>query len=153
MRAGAGGIRGLRELIRRHGRALEADLRREYGVRLRHLFTGELTWRELSNLVAGLSPQSATRTALRGGLVEPTGEEILLADLFDAISVADWHFVTANSDEKKPKPKAPKRYPRWWEKPGQQKASKGSPERVARIEDARRRQRERRDAIRSGAIA
>jgi hypothetical protein len=68
------------------------------------------------------------------------------------VSIADWHFVTANSDEKKAKPKPPKRYPRWWE--GQSaRDKKNSPERIARIEDARRRQRARREAIKQGAIA
>jgi hypothetical protein len=94
------------------------------------------------------------RTAIRGGTPEPSGEEILLADVFDAVATADWHFVTANSDEKKPKPKPPKRYPRWWEQADQQARKKApSPERIARIEDARRRQHERREAIRRGAIA
>lgn len=123
-------------------------------MRLRQLYTGELTWRELAAYVDGLPPQSRVRTALRGGTVEPTGQEILLADVFDAVTSADWHFVSANTDSKKPQPKRPKRYPRWWEKAdGSDVRRKLSPERVARIEDARRRKRERQDAIRAGVIA
>lgn len=112
-----------------------------------------MTWRELAAYVDGLPPQSRVRTALRGGTVEPTGEEILLADVFDAVTAADWHFVAANTDSKKPQPKRPKRYPRWWEKPDRSDTRKVSAERVARIEDARRRKRERHDAIRAGVIA
>jgi hypothetical protein len=119
-------------------------------VRLRHLFTGEMTWRELASYVAGLSPQAATRTALNGGITEPTGEEIVLADLFDAVTTLDWHFAMANADEKKAKPKRPKPYPRWWVK---QASGRKSPERLARIEDARRRKRARERAIAEGRIA
>ncbi|MFD8919462.1 hypothetical protein ACFV0Y_16785 [Streptomyces sp. NPDC059569] len=118
-------------------------------MRLRDLFTGGLTWRELSNLVRGLSPGSATRTAMSDGTPEPNGEQIILADVFDAVSLLDWHYVTANSDPKKPKPKKPKKYPRWWEN----QKPKDKPERVARLEDARRRKREREQAIAEGRIA
>ncbi|MEV7364243.1 hypothetical protein ACWENS_10740 [Streptomyces sp. NPDC004532] len=121
-----------------------------YGVRLQHLFTGELTWRELSNLVRGLPPGSATRTALNDGALEPTPEAALLADLFDAVTILDWHFVSANADDKKPKPKKPKPYPRWWVK---QARPKNSPQRLAKLEDARRRKREREQAIAEGRIA
>ena len=76
----AGGISGLRDLIRRDGRALEADLRSEYGVRLRDLYTGDLTWRELISYVDGLPPGSRVRTALNDGRTEPTPEAALLAD-------------------------------------------------------------------------
>lgn len=118
-------------------------------MRLRDLVTGNLTYRELSNLVGGLSPGSATRLALRDGVLEATGEQIILADLFDAVSILDWHFSSANSDPKKPKPKRPKKYPRWWERP----KSRNSPQRIAKIEDARRRKREREKAIAEGRIA
>lgn len=117
-------------------------------MRLRDLFTGGLTWRELSNLVRGLSPQSATRTALNGGHVEPSHEVAVLADVFDAVSYLDYHFVSANTDEKKPKP--PKPYPRWWV---QSKKADQSEKRVAKLDDARRRKRERQQAIAQGLIS
>ncbi|KMS71763.1 hypothetical protein ACH49_24370 [Streptomyces leeuwenhoekii] len=81
---------------------------------------------------------------------EPTGEQVLLADLFDALMAFDWHFAYANSDEKKPKPKRPKPYPRWWQ---QQPKRRTSPQRIAKLEDARRRKREREQAIAEGRIA
>lgn len=118
-------------------------------MRLRHLFTGELTWRELSNLVRGLSPGAATRTALNDGIPDATGEQVILADLFDALSIHDWHFSSANSDPKKAQPKRPRKYPRWWE----QKKPRHSPQRVAKIADARRRKQEREKAIAEGRIA
>lgn len=157
-RGGAGGIAGLRELIRRHGKAVEADIRREYGVRLRDLFSqecgacgqGRLTWRELAAYVAGLSPQAATRTALNDGRVEPTQEALILADLFDAISVEDYHFVSANADPKKAPPKPPKPYPRWWL---QASGPDNSERRVAKLDDARKRKRERQEAIAQGLIS
>jgi hypothetical protein len=119
-------------------------------VRLRDLYAGDLTWRELSSYVRGLSPESATRTAVNGGIPEPTGEQIMLADLFDAVSTLDWHFALANTDEKQRKPKQPKPYPRWWAK---QNSRSSSPERLAKLEDARRRKREREKAIAEGRIA
>lgn len=119
-------------------------------MRLRDLFTGGLTWRELASYVRGLSPASATRTALNDGVPEPTGEQILLADLFDAVSIHDWHFAMANSDEKKPKPRQPKPYARWWVT--QPRGAK-SAERLAKLEDARRRKRDREKAIAEGRIA
>jgi hypothetical protein len=119
-------------------------------VRLRDLYTGTLTWRELASYVLGLSPTSATRTALNGGTVEPTGEQIILADLFDAVTTHDWHFAQANADDKKAKPKKPKPYPRWWIT---QPSRKNSPERLAKLDDARRRKRAREQAIAEGRIA
>ncbi|GGP56065.1 hypothetical protein GCM10010214_31610 [Streptomyces abikoensis] len=145
--AGAGGIRGLCELIRHHGRAVEADLRREYGVRLRDVFTGELTWRELSSLVHGLPPASATRTALNEGTPEPSGEEIVLADLFDLVQHLRWDVEYAASGKK---PTAPKPYPRRWARHARRRAI--SPERAGRIADARRRQAERHQAITEGRL-
>ncbi|MEW2578340.1 hypothetical protein [Streptomyces syringium] len=129
---------------------MEADLRREYGARLRHLYTGELTWRELSSLVRGLSPQSATRTALNHGRPEPTGEQVLLADLFDITQHLDWHVQAANVAKRSDLPKKPKPYPRWWDTTPRRT---NSSQRVARIEDARRRAAARRQAISEGRIA
>lgn len=136
-------------MIRRHHRAVESDLRREYGVRLRDLFTGDLSWRELSSYIWGLSPRSATRTAI-SGFVEPSNETVLMADVFDAISVLDYHLVVANTDENKAKAvKLPKPYPRWWLKQAKQDSGEA---RVAKLEDARRRRRERQQAIDHGLI-
>lgn len=137
-------------MIRRHGRALEADLRSEYGVRLRDLYTGQLTWRELLSYVDGLPPGSRVRTALNGGRPEPTAEAVLLADIFDMLQNVDWHIVASNVDKKTNLPKTPKPYPRWWMKAPRSKTDGG--ERVARLEAARARRRERAQAIADGRI-
>jgi hypothetical protein len=102
--------------------------------------------------VRGLSPTSATRTALNGGIVEPSHEEVVLADVFDALAALDYHFCVANADEKKARQiKPPKPYPRRWlqQADGGEKGEK----RAARLEDARRRKREREQAIATGLIA
>jgi hypothetical protein len=114
------------------------------------LYTSELTWRELSSYVAGLSPQAATRTALNDGVPEPTGEQILLADVFDAVAINDWHFSAANTAENKPTPKKPAPYPRWWLK---QRQDKNTPQRLAKLAAARQRRQERQKAITDGRIA
>lgn len=151
LRVEAGGIRGLRELIRRHGRALEADLPATYpGVRLKHLYTGELTWRELASLVEGLPPSSRLRTALNQGRPEPTPEAVLLADVFDMLQNVDWHVQASNVDKKANLPKVPKPYPRWWLKAP---AKAKSEDRIARLEAARERKRARTEAIAAGLIA
>lgn len=72
-----------------------------------------------------------------------------MADLFDLVAMHDWHFISANADEKKAKPKAPKKYPRWWLPPRGAKSA----ERVAKIEAARRRKHAREKAIAEGRIA
>lgn len=100
--------------------------------------------------MGGLPPSSATRTALNDGVPEPTGEQVLLADLFDAVTTHDWHFALANSEEKKAKPRQPKPYPRWWVR---HVRAKDSARRMAKLEDARRRKREREQAIAEGRIA
>ena len=126
-----------------------------YGVRLRDLTNGNLTYRELASYVQGLPPQSRTRAAVNDGVLEPTQEAVVLADIFDAISIQDWHFVSANAEENKPKPKRPKPYPRWWIDGAGSGRAKPQPaaQRVARLEDARRRKREREQAIAEGRIS
>lgn len=129
---------------------MEADLRREYGVRLRHLYTGDLTWRELVSLVQGLPAHTLTRTALNDGKPEPTAETILLADVFDMLQHVDWHVQAQNAEKKSQLPKKPKPYPRWWDTGRGRKQH--SPQRQARIKDAQRRAAERRRLIAEGVI-
>lgn len=156
LRAQAGGIRSLRRLLREHGEAVDADLRAVYGARLRDLYTRDadgrprMTWRELVGYVRALPTSSATRTALNGGRPEPTAETILLADCFDMLQNVDWHVQAANVTKRSDLPKRPKPYPRWWIR---QAASRHSPERAARIADARRRKRDRERAIAQGRLA
>ncbi|WP_327300377.1 hypothetical protein [Streptomyces goshikiensis] len=91
------------------------------------------------------------RTALNEGRPEPTPETVLLADIFDMLQNVDWHIVASNVDKKTNLPKTPKPYPRWWL---QAAASKGDgSDRVARLEAARARKRERAQAIAAGLIA
>lgn len=132
---------------------MEADLRREYGVRLRDLAAGDLTYRELASYVHGLSPQSATRTALNEGRPEPTGEQVLLADCFDMLQHIDWHVQASSASKKSELPKKPKPYPRWWRGVAARQQKRHSPQRIARIADARRRKAERDRAIAEGRIA
>lgn len=152
LRGRAGGISGLRRLLREHGEAVEADLRRVYGIRLRELFTGGMTWRELGVYVRGLPPESAARTAMNGNLPEPTQESLLLADVIDAVQWVRWQIAAQNVDKESKLPKPPRPYPRWWD-PKRGGKKKDSPERVARIEDARRRAAERKRQIATGQIA
>lgn len=135
---------------------MEADIRREYGARLGDLFARDgdgrprLTWRELASLVRGLPPGSATRTAMNDGVPEPTGEQVILADIADLVQWLDWHTVAAQATKSSELPKKPKPYPRYWNR---KPSRRDSPQRVARIEDARQRAAERRRAIAEGRIA
>lgn len=118
---------------------------------MRDLFTGDLTWRELASYVDGLPPGSRVRTALNDGRTEPTPEAVLLADVFDMLQNVDWHIVASNVDKKTKLPRTPKPYPRWWLKAPASKVS--GADRVARLEAARTRRRERAQAIAEGRIA
>lgn len=110
-----------------------------------------MTWREFASYVDGLPSGSRVRTALNGGRPEPTPEAVLLADVFDMLQNVDWHIVAANVDKKTSLPKTPKPYPRWWLKASRSNANGG--DRVARLEAARTRRRQRAEAIAAGAIA
>jgi hypothetical protein len=139
-------------LIRRHGRALEADLAATYpGVRLRHVYTGEMTWRELASYVQGLPPDSRVRTALNGGRPEATGEQVLLADVFDMLQRVNWTLQAVNATKESKAPKPPKPYPRWWLASGAAKVP--DEQRRHRLERARERARDRKRQLREGAIA
>ncbi|KOU41252.1 hypothetical protein ADK55_29105 [Streptomyces sp. WM4235] len=110
-----------------------------------------MTWRELAVYVHGLSPQSRVRTALNGGRLEPTGEQILLADVYDAVRQLTWTLQCVNTPEKAKEPKRPKPYPRWWLNPTKPEEAKAA--RVDRLDAARERRRERQQAIAEGRIA
>lgn len=89
MRAGAGGIGGLWRLLREHGRAVEADLRRFYNVRLRELFTGDLTLRELIVLIKHLPSDCALARSMHGPAAEWGQTEHLLGDVIDLLDIAN----------------------------------------------------------------
>jgi hypothetical protein len=94
------GIGSLVDLIRTHGEAVEADLRRYYHTRLADLTTGRLTWRELRVLIARLPVESETRTE-----IDPNAGwspvEHLLAGIFDVLRVLSWQM---GGKGKPPKP-------------------------------------------------
>jgi len=121
-----------------------------YGIRLRALFTGEMTWRELGVYLRALPADSATRTAMNDGKPEPTAETVVLTDVFDMLQNIDWHIQAQNAEKKSQLPKKPKPYPRWWDTGRGRK--RHSPQRQARIKDAQRRAAERRRLIAEGAI-
>ncbi|MEU7066884.1 hypothetical protein [Streptomyces sp. NPDC046161] len=103
-----------------------------------------MTWREFAAYVAGLPPHARVRTALNGGRPEPSVDQLILADLADLLQRLQWTLQAVNSEKGKA-PKAPKPYPRQWLQPKPSKST--SPDRVARIEDARRRARERKSSL------
>ncbi|MFE9845769.1 hypothetical protein [Streptomyces goshikiensis] len=70
--------------------------------------------------------------------------------MFDMLQHVDWHIVAANVGKKSDLPKPPKPYPRWWLK--NTKADKQGADRVARLEAARARKRDREGAIAAGLI-
>lgn len=52
-------------LVDEHCEAIENDLSRYHGKRLRDLFTGDMSWRELETYLERLPPESAYRTEVR----------------------------------------------------------------------------------------
>lgn len=109
-----------------------------------------MTWRELAAYVHGLPAQARIRTVLNDGNPEPTGEQVLLADVFDMLQHVNWTMQAANVGKKSDVPKPPKPYVRWWITA----ASKpGGEDRVARLEAARERRRIRERDIAEGRIA
>lgn len=65
---------------------MEADLRRYYGVRLTDLWRGELSLRELSNLIDHLPPGSAVWCQQAGVPYGWTLTDLLITDLFQAFT-------------------------------------------------------------------
>ncbi|GAB1641771.1 hypothetical protein [Krasilnikovia sp. MM14-A1259] len=73
-------------LLRHHGDAVEADLAHFYGVDLAQLWTGGLSLRRLSVLIANLPPGSATWAAEHGLPLGAVPGDLVLADIFEALT-------------------------------------------------------------------
>jgi hypothetical protein len=69
---------------------VEADLQRYYGVDLRDLARGRLSWRRLEVLIAHLPRESETVRVLVGDQAEWGAVEHLLAAAVDALHAANW---------------------------------------------------------------
>jgi hypothetical protein len=117
-------------------------------VRLRHLYTGELTWRELGVLVRGLPPTSRLRAAMAGGQPQWSMSDYLLAGAVDALVAANWQ--RANSGSKSPSPR-PKPIPRP-APPAVGTAIAAVPDREAARQAAVARAHAHRDAVAAGHI-
>jgi hypothetical protein len=104
----AGGILGLLDLVDEHGEALSYDLI-GLGLRLEWLGSERLTWRDLLVIVRHLPQDSALSRSMNGSISSWTVTDYLLADIFDALNIANWQ--RANAGKKSPSPK-PKPYPR-----------------------------------------
>jgi hypothetical protein len=98
LRRGAGGIRWLYRLLKEHGRAVEADLRRYYQVRLRDLGTDRLSYREAISYIVYLPPDSALHRTLGDGW-DPVLHR--LTDLGDLLLIANWQ---RGADKSTPQP-------------------------------------------------
>lgn len=101
LRGHGGGIAGLCELIRQHKEAVEYHLI-TLGLRLAWLGTSALSWRDLLVIVKQCPRDSGLYHAVSGpdanwGLIEH-----LLADVFDALQIANWQRI---GDPQLPRPK------------------------------------------------
>lgn len=76
-----------------------------------------LSWRALGVFVRRLDATSAYVREVAPDTAPWLGTEriqSMLADLFDAVVMLDWHLVCANTPKGKTRPKRPKPYPRPW---------------------------------------
>lgn len=107
IRAGAGGIDGLRRFLTEYGEAVEWDIARYWpGRSLLELYRGEMSWRELRVFLRYLPPDSATARAVRGVTPEQeawTLDRQLLASLVDAQRENTFAMVKLHGDPKKTK--------------------------------------------------
>ncbi|MBW1600900.1 hypothetical protein JJV70_02035 [Streptomyces sp. JJ66] len=124
VRAGAGGIRGLRRFLAKYGEAIEWDLARYWpGRSLLELYRGELSWRELRVFLRYLPPDSATARS-----VDPdsgwTVDQHLLATVADSVRELTHLTLVVNADPKKRRQiKPPDPIPRPGVKPREQRGS------------------------------
>ncbi|GAA3121682.1 hypothetical protein [Streptomyces echinatus] len=105
VRAGAGGITGLRRFLTEYGEAVEWDVARYWpGRSLLELYRGEMSWRELRVFLRYLPQDSATARAVRGASPEQeawTLDRHLLAALIDAQRENTFAMVKLHGDPKK----------------------------------------------------
>ena len=118
-RAGPGKISSLEAFCQEHAAAVEADLRRVYGVRLVDLFRGKLSYRELWNLIQFLPQDTWTQAILRDdpdrqALVNQGQDEhkfgpwsqgdLLMAALIDAVNKVRYAVVRVAGNDDYPMP-------------------------------------------------
>src|SRR5690606_28322185 len=110
------GIITLVNLIDQHTTAFEYDWRTRFGLPLRAVFTGDMTWREAWKLTLALLGDPSSRVAASvAGWSEPWDREaLILADLYDRFVEAN----TAKKDQGKIKP-----YPRPFDTREKQRSS------------------------------
>lgn len=89
-------------LLRRHGGALKADLRREYGVDLLDLWRGRLRLEDLADFVAYLPPGSAVWRE-HGGPAAWSDEVAMGAAIEHAVRMHHWS-GTADAKEGRNRP-------------------------------------------------
>lgn len=77
------GLAGFMILLSRWPRELECDLQRFYGVDLGGLYRGELSWRRLYTLAAGLPSESLIRSS-QADMPPITGVEARVVELWEA---------------------------------------------------------------------
>ena len=109
-----GGSRALAELIDEHGGAIISDLLHYYSVDIRQLLKEEdpISPRYVLNLIVNLPKDGAFYASRRGGPQYRGWDEdrYALAALIDAQQAANYMFIMANRDPKRPKPTPPKPY-------------------------------------------
>lgn len=81
------------QVLIRHTDELESDLLMHFGIDLRDLFTGRLSFRRLGvliNRLVGMYGQSAVSVALLGEAARWSNTEYLIADLIDRVEILNW---------------------------------------------------------------
>lgn len=111
VRAGAGGIAGLRRFLTEYGEAVEWDMARYWpGRSLLELYRGQMSWRELRVFLRYLPADSATARDVRGSTPEEdawTLDRHLLASVVDAIRENTFATVKLGGDPKRTGPLKP----------------------------------------------
>lgn len=125
-----GGSLELARLIDEYGQHLIPDLKHEYGIDLRDLFSeAGLDPKWVLMHIAHL-PIASSFVAINRGGIEYRGwgqEQHTQADIVDALSEVGYILLLANRDTNKPMPTPPKRYPR----PGDSKPATSDDQRTS----------------------
>lgn len=104
-RRGHGGILGLFDILADHGFAVEADLRRYYGVNLLDFWRDEISPRQLLVYIYHMPAESATAALIREKpeLQDWGLTEFLLGGVVDRLSELVYLYTSAHLDEKEAK--------------------------------------------------